>query len=770
MVLIHIQKEIASITKARNGSAIYTDGTNFRLHNEVFFENQAWSYVLIVTAVPPESLYNSQDVNITVIHRAGDNIINAIHNRESPDQVHFLNVTYVHSRFGNITTDATKYVEPVDGVENSHNGELLYQDDREDYQSIQLKVTHEDGEIYYHNTSMVTDIYGNVSVILPRSSLRKGLYIVDAEHIEDWNYKFIVNATTFRILDSMDVSVNKTSDEDEYFQDEIAKWEIIVNNVANGTDAEDVTITDFLPDVFNLTSLNYTFYDEAIGAYTNGTLYLNNSTLTYGVYNRSGGNWVYGDANYDSESNTWKYYFLELDDDTIVYTSFDADYFRERFGDVLKENSTDICYENISYNIPEETWYYETITVDGVELRYGVFNETHFRTYFGDYYYDAENNTWRFTKPGIDPETQEPIIVYTWYYVDTGYWVIDYEVFAPERKTLTQKVSLDISPDSANNRTNIALFIKDFDKNDTGVIEFETNCTKSGTYNNIVNATTPNFDWDLSNNEANKTVLVDPLPNKTVSNSTHYYHDIVEYNLTIQNTGNQTYTENLTVIDSLPVGLEYIDTVTIIGADQIGETIVDGQIITWKVTNIPAFTNATIIVKIQANALGNLTNNMTLIAPSGSNRTVNATITPVPITDVSVIKTVDDDEVFVGDIVVWTITVAVANNGSNATNVVLKDILPAEVEFIDASIGTYDSETGILDLGFMENGTSVTFTITTRAKVVANNVTNNATVNCTEDEWNYTNNFDNATIDILLFLIKQQTTQVQNIMNMLIIT
>ena len=110
----------------------------------------------------------------------------------------------------------------------------------------------------------------------------------------------------------MDVSINKTSDEDEYFQDEIAKWNITVFNVGNGTDAEYVTITDFLPDTFNLTSLNFTFYNATNGAWTNGTLYLNNSTLSYGVYNRSGGNWIYGDANYDPSTNTWKYYFFEI--------------------------------------------------------------------------------------------------------------------------------------------------------------------------------------------------------------------------------------------------------------------------------------------------------------------------------------------------------------------------------------------------------------------------------------------------------------------------
>ena len=737
--------------KARNGSAIYTDGTNFRLHNDVFFENQAWSYLLVTTAVPPESLYNSEDVEINVVHRAGDNIINAIHNRNSPNEIHLRNVTYVNSRYGNITTTDSGYVEPVDGVENSEGGRLLYQDDREDYQTIQLKVEHESGQVYYPMTTMQTNIYGNVNITLPKSSLRKGKYIVEAEHIEDWNYKFIYNTTTFRILDSMDVSVNKTSDKDEYFQDEIAEWEIIVNNVANGTDAEDVTITDHLPNIFELTDLNYTFISP-LGEFTNGTLDLNTKTLRYGVYNSSTGSWVYADAHYDEGTNTWSYYFLDLDDDTITYTVFNQNDFISHFGPIVYSNSTDFCYENISYNVPTENWYYDVITVNGQEIRYGHFDATRFEQYFGPSHYDAENLTWVFTHIGPDPlNPGADTELYTLYNVTTGYWVIDNEIFAPERKTVTQKVSLTISNDTANNITNIALFIKDFDKNSTGALYFATNCTKSGDYTNVVNVTTPDFDWDLSNNVANKSVLVDPLPNKTVSNSTPYYHDYVEYNLTIMNTGNSTYDQTLTVVDSLPEGLEYNATVIIIGADQVGETLVEnqGRLVTWNITNIPANTNATIIVRVYVNALGNLTNNMTLIAPSGDNRTVNATITPVTFTDVYVNKSVEKEEYFVGDIVIWTITVTNAYNGSNATNVNLSDILPAEVEFINASIGEYNNETGVLEIGFMENGTSVTFTITSRAKVVANNVTNNATVNCSEDEWDYTNNIDNATIDII---------------------
>ena len=52
--------------KARNGSAIYTDGTGFQLVNDVFYENQAWSYNIEIEAIPEESIWKTEDVNVTV--------------------------------------------------------------------------------------------------------------------------------------------------------------------------------------------------------------------------------------------------------------------------------------------------------------------------------------------------------------------------------------------------------------------------------------------------------------------------------------------------------------------------------------------------------------------------------------------------------------------------------------------------------------------------------------------------------------------------------
>ena len=108
-------------------------------------------------------------------------------------------------------------------------------------------------------------------------------------------------------------------------------------------------------------------------------------------------------------------------------------------------------------------------------------------------------------------------------------------------------------------------------------------------------------------------------------------------------------------------------------------------------------------LRVRADAVGDLENNFTIKTPKGTNMTVNRTITVEPIVDVSVIKTVEKDEYKVNETVVWNITVFNAGNGTNATNVTLKDILPVEVEFVSytATNGTYDNGTGIWDIGFM---------------------------------------------------------------------
>ena len=202
---------------------------------------------------------------------------------------------------------------------------------------------------------------------------------------------------------------------------------------------------------------------------------------------------------------------------------------------------------------------------------------------------------------------------------------------------------------------------------------------------NITNNATVNCsetEWDYTNNFDDASINIIPTIDKTVNNTNPYYHETVDYNLTIINYGDEIYTDNLTVIDSMQDGLFYIDTISVTGADLVSfNRSEDGQVLTWVITNIST-SNATITVRVRADAVGDLENNFTLITPKGTNMTVNRTITVEPIVDVSVVKTVEKEEYKVNETVVWTITVYNANNGTNATNVLLKDILPGEVEFV----------------------------------------------------------------------------------------
>ena len=277
--------------------------------------------------------------------------------------------------------------------------------------------------------------------------------------------------------------------------------------------------------------------------------------------------------------------------------------------------------------------------------------------------------------------------------------------------------------------------------------------TPADNITNHVNATCDETEWNYDNNEADKSVEIVSFhkPGKTVSNSTPYYHEFVEYTLTVENLGNYTYTSEFDVIDSLPDGLEFIKTLTITGADLIKETV-DGQVVSWALTNIPAKSNATIVIRVKVNAVGELTNNLTVVGPRGATDVVNCTINPIPIVDLSVNITSDKDEYFIGDIAVWTITVSNAENGTNASNVNLKELLPKEFEFIDCTVPegtTYNKTTGIWTIGDMANGTNLTLTITSRAVTIANDIVNEVNATCSEKEWNLTNNKNNKLVNIL---------------------
>lgn len=247
---------------AVNGSAIYNRGSQSRIEDVRFIDNQAWSYLLITTATPGLSNYSkTNNVSIKVTHIGGANIIHAIYNDGDVTDIVFYNVTYEHSTAHDMLNTGDEDVNPRDNAENSEGGKLIYQDTREDSQTVRIIVVKDkpangilgapefDGDII-HDEVYKTNYLGAVSLDLV--GLEPGTYTVYAEHPEDTLYTFINNVTRFEISPYVDLNISKSSDRDSYLVGDIATFEITVESL--GSDASNLVVSEMLPDSFNIIS------------------------------------------------------------------------------------------------------------------------------------------------------------------------------------------------------------------------------------------------------------------------------------------------------------------------------------------------------------------------------------------------------------------------------------------------------------------------------------------------------------------------------------
>ena len=806
---------------ARNGSAFYSNGKNLTIVDDLFKENQAWSYLLIVIADPVESYLNTSDVEIEVIHIGGDNILNAIHSTAAFNETRVKNVTYINSLGDKIVTNATAFQSPVDGVENSKNGTLLYQDNREYFQRLNINVTLANGTVIHPKIrtnskrgplganknewtfeGLRTNLYGDVYITIPKEDLQVGEYLVTAEHPEDWNYKYIKNSTKFWVLPHVDLSVVKTCSNVTFFDDDIAVWTITVSNAGNASNATNVVVKDLLPSEFEF--VNY--------------------TATNGTYNNHTGEWLIPKmANGTSE--------------TLIITSI-AESFIDRLNNIVHvesdENKIKVSVDRTSdkqiYHTDDVANWTITVSNDGDVDAHDVnltdlipidFEANNYTATKGTYDIGAD----KWIIGDLPAHTSVTLKISSRSMADDNHItyniIVDYkekQLNLVANKTVDKDeyhigenviCTVTVKNDGCCTATNVVLkdilqpefkFISASDSRfnpDTNEWTIESlavgqsetltiNCVAERVEGNVTNyaeISSVEEDWNKHNNIANASARVIPLPHpvKSVENITPYYNDVIEYNLTIVNTGNVTYRNNLTVIDSLPEGLVFNKTVKVINASVVNQTVdgksveyvVDGQKITWILTNITG--NATIVVKIKVVGLGdkiirnstfisknltlnasvvkyvgNLTNNLTVVGPNGTNKTVNCTVYPVSIVDLSVNITSDKDEYYVDDIAVWTITVSNAGNGTNATNVTLKDFFPSDkFKFINCTLANGTTFTGdTWYIGNLANGTNVTFTVYSLA-IATGTAKHNVTVTCNETEWNYTNNKANKTVNVV---------------------
>ena len=747
--------------KARNGSAIYTDGENFNLQHDTFGENQAWSYLLIITPEPEESFYNQSDVNVTVVHVGGDNIINAIHNTASNNQIHFLDVTYWNN-YGQSINTGTTVLEPVNGAELSENGTKVYQDDREFEQLIQLMIQHADGEVILPMTNLITNIYGNVTVTLTKP-LRPGNYSVYAIHPEDWNYKVIENTSAFRVIPYVDISTDKDSDKDEYYVGDTAIWTITVHNAENGTNATNVTVTDKLPSGFAFVSYvaSQGNYDADtgiwyIGNMTNGSsvqLTINSIATFADDYNNI--------ANASSNETDWNLTNNEDNKTVKVLPVVNLTIDKSVNVDVVYVGENVIFTINVTNNGPSNATMVKVEDVLPEQFEYVTSNDTSFsgnqimipKLNVGDSYLftitakTLINGTWNNTANATCKEndtvvndtatvTVLPVVNLTIdKSVDLGHVKVgDTIVFTINvtnngPSNATNVVIEDVVPAQFNvtgcsdpRFENNKITISYLNKGESIQFTITAITLINGTWNNTANVTCAENDTVVNDTVE---VIVDPVVNLTIDKAVDIDHvfvgDTVVFTINVTNNG----PSNATVVvieDIVPEQFQVI---------ACNDSAFSGNKITVDKLNVGesyAFT-------ITATALIAGTWNNTANATCKENDTVvNDTVTVIvdPVVNLTINKTVDNNHVEVGETVVFTITATalIAGTWNNTASVFCKENDTIKNDTVNVTVDPVVNLTidKTVDVDHVHVGDTVVFTIN-----VTNNGPSNATVVVIED-------------------------------------
>ena len=223
-------------------------------------------------------------------------------------------------------------------------------------------------------------------------------------------------------------------------------------------------------------------------------------------------------------------------------------------------------------------------------------------------------------------------------------------------------------------------------------IQITATVNVAGNYSNTAEITAAdNFDPDstpnngLATEDDQETIDTDPIPvsdmeiNMVVDNMTPYVGDNVIFTIEVTNIG-PSEAAGIAVADLLPSGYAYVSD------DAAGDYVSATGI--WTVGSVDAGNTSVINITAQVLATGNYTNITEVSAadnvdpdstPGNGVATEDdqfeITITPIPVADLSLVKTVNDLNPTTGDTVIFTLTVT--NSGpSTATGVAVEDVVP----------------------------------------------------------------------------------------------
>lgn len=228
----------------------------------------------------------------------------------------------------------------------------------------------------------------------------------------------------------------------------------------------------------------------------------------------------------------------------------------------------------------------------------------------------------------------------------------------------------------------------------------------------------PRSKEEISNTTSTNLVIGELGMVKTVDKNYATIGDILNYTVTLTNTGNILLT-NIEFKDIIPSGATFVSgSVKVDSQSQptydpnvgfnLGSLLILGsKVVTFQaeVTSLPD--PNTIINKATT------TFNYLVIVPITGSSESNTTTTTINVTDLELVKSASVTDVTPGDTL--TYTTVITNNGNiDATNIEFLDLVPSELSFVSGSVTingtpqpTYDPNVGF-NLGTLAPGDSIT--------------------------------------------------------------